>query len=655
MRFRILASLHFIIIHLFIQQVSSQNFEIKSPDEKLKLSVNINEDISWFVSLKENVIIENAKAGMKFSEGLDFGKNPKVKSHSVNSFSSMIYTVVPNKDSEIKDEFVELRISFKGNYEIIFRAYNDGVAYQFVDNIKRKRNVLSEQMSLTFPEGSKSLFPKEDSMYSHNERFYLNKSLSEITSDEFCSLPVLFSTDKGKVLFTETALQDYPGMFVKGNGNTTVNSIFPKYVLEIEDAKEQPDRDQTITKEANYIAQTSGKRSYPWRVFIISDDDRTFVESNLAFQLANPCVIENTSWIKPGKVAWDWYNANIIYGVDFKSGLNTETYKYYIDFASKNNIEYIILDEGWTKSTTEILEFNPDIDVHELVKYGKEKDVDLILWVLWKPLDVNLEKILETYKSWGVKGIKVDFMQRNDQYMVNSYERIAKACAQLELIVDYHGAFKPSGMRRMYPNVVNYEGVKGGENNKWSKEITPEHNVTLPFIRMAAGPMDYTPGAMSNAHEINHVISWDRPMSLGTRAHQVAMYVVYESPLQMLSESPSRYYKEQETVDFITQIPTTWDETIVLHGSIGHYIALARRKGDTWYLGSMTDSTPRELELDLSFLEEGDFSMKVYKDGINADKIAEDYKLEILEVNRNSNVSVQMASGGGWVAIIEKK
>ena len=246
-------------------------------------------------------------------------------------------------------------------------------------------------------------------------------------------------------------------------------------------------------------------------------------------------------------------------------------------------------------------------------------------------------------------------MQRNDQYMVNSYERIAKKCAELELIVDFHGAFKPSGLRRMYPNVINYEGVKGSENNKWSKNITPEHNVTIPFIRMAAGPMDYTPGAMNNRHEDDFEISFERPMSMGTRAHQVAMYIVYEAPLQMLCESPSTYIKEQKTVNFITKIPTVWDETIVLKGSIGDYIALARRKNDTWYVGAMTDSTSRKLELNLSFLKEGAFNMEVFKDGINADRFAEDYKLETIEVDSNSEISIEMASGGGWSAIITEK
>lgn len=643
------------LILLVIHEGYSQTFEIKSPNNRLQLKVTVNQNISWTASLDKNTIIKKAIIGMDFSSGQDFGKNTQVKSHQKQKKSSIIYPVVAHKDAKIADEFTELSLTFKGKYKLNFRAYNDGIAYQFSDQNKKNRNVISEKMKVTFPDKTSSFFPKEDKMYSHNERLYLKKALTDISDDEFCSLPVVFNTKHAKVLFTETALHNYPGMFVKGNGNTSIDAKFPKFVLEAIDHKRYSDRNQTITKEANYIAEVSGKRTYPWRVFIISDDDRTFVESNLTFQLSKPLVVKNTKWIKPGKVAWDWYNANNLYNVDFKAGLNTATYKYFIDFAASFGIEYVILDEGWTKSTTEILEFNPAIDVPELIKYGKEKNVELILWTLWKPLDANLVHILQTYKSWGVKGIKVDFMQRNDQYMVNSYEKIAKECAKLELLVDFHGAFKPSGLRRTYPNVVNYEGVKGNENNKWSKEITPEHTVTIPFIRMAAGPMDFTPGAMVNAHEANFTISFKRPMSLGTRAHQVAMYVVYESPLQMLCESPSRYYKEQETVEFITKIPTTWDETIVLHGKIGDYIAVARRKGDKWYIGAMTDETERTLDLDLSFLKKGTYTMEIFKDGINAKRFAEDYKIETIEVDPQSKITATMSSGGGWSGIISLK
>lgn len=648
-----------LILYLFLfcginQFLFSQEIELLSPDKKIKTKVRINDKIFWSAELNGNVIIEKAEVAMVFTTGKNFGLKPKLKKKTVSTHSSIIKPTVPHKNSEIKDEYNLLSLQFKGNYILEFRAYNHGAAYRFIDKNKEVRNLLNEKMELSFPEKTNSFFPKEESMYSHNERIYLNKAVSEIKTKEFCSLPVMFTTPKAGVLFTETALHNYPGLFLQKTNNETLEAIFPKFVLEAKPNPNSPDRNQILTKKADYIAQTEGYRTFPWRVFIISDNDGTFVESNLTYQLSEPPVIEDTKWIKPGKVAWDWYNANNIFGVDFKSGLNTETYKYYIDFASANNIEYVILDEGWTKTTTEILDVNPEMDVKEIIRYAKSKNVEIILWVLWKPLDENTEEILKTYKSWGAVGIKVDFMQRNDQYMVNSYEKIARIAAKHELLVDFHGAFKPSGLRRKYPNVVNYEGVKGSENNKWSADITPTHNVTIPFIRMAAGPMDYTPGAMINVHKINHHISFERPMSLGTRAHQVAMYVVYEAPLQMMCESPSIYKKEQETVDFITKIPTVWDETKVLEASVGEYIAVARRNANVWYIGAMTNEKARELELKLSFLGEGNYKIEIFKDGINANRFAQDYTIETKNVSAKTKLKADLASGGGWTAIISK-
>ena len=649
------AFLQIIVFFLVGIQAQAENFEVSSPDKRIKLSVMVDQGITWSVSLEDNVVIKTAKIGMDFSTGQDFGVQPKVTDDNIRSVSSVIRPSIPHKDAEIKDKYTALSLTFEGSYSINFRAYNDGVAYQFVDNGKAERNVISEEATLTFPDNTRSFFPKEKSTYSSNERLYLDKALKEISTGEFCSLPVMFATQNAKVVFTETALHDYPAMFLKSNGNGSMSTKFPNFVLEAVDAKKKPDRNQTITKKADYIAKVSGNRDYPWRVFVIGNDDRVFIESNLSYQLAKPVAIKNTSWIKAGKVAWDWYNANNLFDVDFKPGLNTQTYKYYIDFAASNNIEYVILDEGWTKSTTNILDFNPKMDVRELISYAKQKGVGIILWVLWKPLDENLDHILETYKSWGAKGIKVDFIQRSDQYVVNSYERIAKKCAEEELLVNFHGAFKPAGLRRMYPNVINYEAVKGSENNKWSSDITPEHNVTIPFIRMLAGPMDYTPGAMNNRHKKGFSVSFKTPNSLGTRAHQVAMYVVYEAPLQMLCESPSLYMKEQESLDFIRQIPTIWDETKVLKGVVGDYVAIARRKGEKWYIGAMTDWSARKLELDLSFLKGGNYSMEVFKDGDKAATYAEDYKKLTKEVTNSSKLTIEMSTGGGWAAILSKK
>ncbi|NND80749.1 MAG: glycoside hydrolase family 97 protein [Maribacter sp.] len=649
-------------LFLFFTSAFAQELKLSSPNEKLEIDIDLSENISWNARLKGTKIIEEAIIAMDLGNGRIIGKVPRLRNKKITSITENIAVQIPNKDANITSEFNQLTLNFRGDYQVVFRAFNDGIAYQFIDNSSKTKTVVNEQMTLTFPDQTSSFFPQEESFYSHNEREYIHKDVSDFATGDFCSLPVMFDTKVAKVLFTESALLDFPGMFLEKSDTTTMNATFPKYVLEaVPNEASNPDRNQIITKEADYIARVNGKRSYPWRVFIISDDDRTFVESNLVTQLSPESKISDADWIKPGQVAWDWYNGNNIYGVDFEAGVNDNTYKYFIDFASENGIEYVILDEGWTKSTTEILEDNENIDVPGLIEYAKSKNVEIILWVLWKPLYENPEKILQLYASWGAVGIKTDFMQRSDQYVVESYEKIAEIAAKYKLLVDYHGAFKPAGVERMWPNIINYEGVKGNENNKWSSAITPEHNVTLPFVRMAAGPLDFTPGAMINMNKVdyetgaaNYAPLFTRPMAFGTRAHQVAMYVVFEAPVQMLCESPTIYYKEQETVDFITQIPTIWDETVVLEGAVSDYIIIARRNGDTWYLGAMTDWTARDFELDLSFLGAGEYKMQSFEDGINAARNAQDYKIVSGAVNQNTKLKIHLSSGGGYSAILTK-
>jgi alpha-glucosidase len=507
---------------------------------------------------------------------------------------------------------------------------------------------------MNFSQDVTSYFPEEESFISHNERHYVKEKAKDISSSHFCSLPVLFQDPTGvNILFTEADLYDYPCMFLFGSGQNTLKAGFPKQVLDIT-VPEGADRSEIISKEADCIATVAGTRNFPWRLFYITEKLGDMIENDLVYQLSRPLVLDNTKWIKPGKVSWDWWNANNIYGVDFKAGINTDTYKYYIDFASKFGLQYIILDEGWSKTTTNVLESNSDINIEELVGYGKEKGVGVILWMLWKPLDKDMGNILDQFSKWGVKGIKVDFMQRSDQYMVNYYERVAKEAAKRHLLVDFHGAFKPSGLHRAYPNVLSYEGVKGMENDKWSKEVTPEHDVTLPFTRMVAGPMDFTPGAMLNAQPKDFYPCFDRPMSMGTRCHQIAMYMVYESPLQMMADSPSNYYKESESAEFISRIPTTWDETKVLDAKVGEYIVIARKNGNKWYIGAMTNETEREFQIDLSFLSKGEHQAEIMQDGVNAYKNAVDYKKVKTTFNSKDKVKINLAPGGGWAAIVSE-
>lgn len=635
--------------------IFAQSFEVTSKDKNTTLTVDTKGSLSFSVKKGNEVVLDKVAIGINLENTL-LGEKPKVVSDKIIEKEEQIISIVPLKNRKISDAYKELQLKFKGGYEVHFRVYDEGIAYRFLTSLKGQVDIYGEKMEVTFPEGSFSYFPEEESMYSHYERSYLNKKIDSIPSGVFCSLPVMFNeADKTKILFSEADLYDYPNMFLEGTNSNTLKAIFPKVVLETKPLPASADRSVIITKEADYIARTTGKRSFPWRLFVISNDDKTFLESDMVFKLSRPLELKDISWIKPGRVAWDWYNANNIYGVDFESGINTETYKYYIDFASKYGLEYVILDEGWTKSTTEILDFAPDIDVHEIIAYGKEKGVGIILWCLWKPLDENMIEILQTYSDWGAKGIKVDFMQRADQYMVNSFTDIAREAAKRKLLVDYHGAYKPSGLRRAYPNVISYEGVKGNENNKWSDIVTPEHTVMLPFIRMAVGPMDFTPGAMSNAQKENHHINFDRPMSIGTRAHQVAMYVVFESGLQMLCDAPSAYLKDKHTVEVISQIPSVWDETVALDAKVGEYVAVAKRNGDTWFVGAMTNGEERSLSLDFSFLPEGNYEVTVFKDGVNANKFAEDYKIETTTIKSGATKNISLAKGGGWVAILKKQ
>lgn len=666
---------YLLVIILFLSAVntlSAQTHELEAPNKGLKLTVNIGEQFSFTVTNKGLHVLEAIRIALELERGNVLGYQPKIMKKKFELIDETITVQVPYKDGSIKNVCNQLTLSFRGNFEIIFRVYNDGVAYRFIDNNAETAVVSNEEMELVFPEKSLSYFPQEVSMYSDNVRLYNRIPISKIQKGDFCSLPVMFNTGKTKVLLTEASLHDYPGMFLAKTADSSMVSQFPKHVLEAQYGKNP--LYQTITREANCIAKVSGPRSYPWRLFIISDDDRTFVESNLVTLLSGKSKIEDASWIKPGKVAWDWWSDKNIYGVDFKAGMNQATYKYFIDFASDNNIEYIILDGGWSKSDSEIYESIDDLDIPELVKYAKSKNVGVILWVGLTSLNKDIEGVIKHYSNWGIAGIKVDFMLRSDQFIVKSYENIAEIAAKYKFLVDFHGSFKPAGIERVWPNVLTYEGVMGNEQNKWEVShfdysdtpfpITPEHNVTIPFIRMAAGPMDFTPGAMTNVNknDYNKYIKtpgfsaiMSKPMAFGSRAHQVAMFVVFESPLQMMCESPTLYKKEQETTDFITQIPTTWDETVVLEGAVSDYIVLARRKGENWYIGAMTDWAARDFDIDLSFLGEGKYDIQIFRDGINTDRNAMDYRFEKDIVHKDSKIHISMSSGGGWAAILEKE
>ncbi len=642
-----------ITLMALVFSLSAKEYSVESPSGKIQVKVNVDKTVTYSVLQNGITIVASSQISMELYDGTVWGVNAKVRKAKTTGVSQVLTPVVQRKSATIKDEYKELILSFKG-YVLQFRAYDDGAAYRWVSDKNGEYKVKSELATFTFPGDKKLWFPEEESMMTHQEREYLRDTLSNIGSDRFASTGLLVDCGNGvKTYISESNLMDYPGMYLRGSDDNEYALIgkYPGVVLETELLS---DRDEKPTKYADYIAECNGPREFPWRAIVVTENDVQLIETEMIYKLASECRLEDTDWIKPGKVAWDWWNANNIYDVDFVAGVNTETYKYYIDFASEYGLEYIILDEGWYE-LSDILKLEKDVDVKEIINYGKEKNVGVILWVVWKTMDNKLEAALDQFQAWGAKGIKMDFMQRDDQWMVNFYEKIARKCAEHELLVDFHGAYKPSGLERAYPNVISYEGVKGLENAKWSNLPDPEHDVTLPFIRMVAGPMDYTPGAMINKTKENFTPIFTEPMSQGTRCHQLALYPVFESPLQMLSDNPSNYYREPECMEFLAAVPSVWDETQVLEAKVSDYVAVARRSGDKWFVGALTDWDPREMELKLGFLGEGTYTMKVWKDGLNADKHAADFSQETVEVTSDSTVKIKMAPGGGWAAIIQEK
>jgi alpha-glucosidase len=630
--------------------VSAQSsYDLRSPDGRIEIRVRTADRIRYDILLKGKALLENSTLLLDVDHK-KLGIQSKVLDAKKNAHDEVLTPVVRQKFAKIRDHYNELKLGLEGGYAVTFRAYNEGAAYRLETSLPQQQvKIYGEEANFDFPSNFIAYYPQEDSFFSHNERKYLPQHLNEIIPDFIASMPVVVDVGDGaKLALAESDLEDYPGMWFRGTGGFGLAATFQPYPLK---EKMKRDRDVEVVESADYIAVTTGTRTFPWRVIGIAERDGDLLTNQLVWLLEKPSQVQDTSWIKPGKVAWDWWNAWNVYGVDFKAGINTQTYKYYIDFAAKYGLAYIILDEGWYKLGN-VLEVVPEINMEELTAYGRQKNVGVILWVIWKTLDDQLIPALDQYEKWGIKGIKVDFMQRNDQELINFYHKLCREAAKRKMLVDFHGAQKPATMTRTWPNLISTEGVRGMEWSKWSAESEPKHNVTLPFTRMFLGPMDYTPGAMRNATKANFAPIGGQPMAMGTRCHQLAMYVVYESPLQMLSDSPSNYLREPDAMEFLGPVPTEWDETRVLDARIAEYVLIARRNGRDWYVGAMSDWTGRDLEVDLSFLPEGTFTMEAYEDGVNADRYASDYKKTKSQVNKSGKFKIHLAPGGGWAARI---
>lgn len=631
---------------------AQESVTLSSPSGKIEATVSIKEQrLHYSVAFGGNEMLSEMPLAMKFSNGITAGEGVKSLRYKTKAVSEVFEPVIAVRTSKANVRYNETTFAF-GKYSVLFRIYDDAVAYRFVTRFGKKEiEVMDETVAYCFARDSKVLFPEESSMHTHQERKYIDTHIGAIEKGRFASHPLLATENGVRMVVTEVDLESYPGIYYsKGEGNS-IGGIFPAYALKTE---KRSDRNMVVTQRAPFIARTTGNRSYPWRAVLLADSDTALLTSNTLYALASPSRIEDTSWIRPGKVAWDWWSNCTLTGVDFRCGVNTRSYKHFIDFASSNGIEYIILDEGWYDIRKSILDIVPEIDLPEIIRYGKEKNVGIILWVTWLGLEERMDEALPKFKEWGVKGLKIDFMQRDDQWMVDWYYSTAKRAAEMQLLVDYHGSYKPTGITRTFPNMLTSEGVYGAEQNKWADDLTPDHNVTLPFTRMACGPMDYTPGAMRNAKKGEFAERYYTPMSQGTRCHQLGMYVIYESPLQMLCDSPTNYEKEPDMMAFLAPVPTTWDETRALDAKVGEYVIMARRKGSKWWLGGMTGWTPQKKEISLDFLDSGrEYTMTLWEDGINVHRNAEDYNMRTLKVRKGDKVAISLAPGGGFAATIE--
>ena len=624
---------------------------LSSPDGRIKVEINTTGDLSYNVYSAGKAVMTGNTVSMDLGDKV-LGKNVKLLKAVKGSVNRTLKPFIAMKFSTVEDHCNTLTLKFKG-YDVEFRAYNDGVAYRFVTAYPGEVEVKNETIGVHFTGDTHLTLQQCRGFKTSYEEPYLNTTTSEWANNErMAHLPILAEIGDGvNVFLSESALHDYPGAFFVPTADNGFTSVFPKAPLAF-----GPDGDRSlkITEEAPYIAKTSGKRGFPWRYFVITKEDADLLVTTMACRLAEPSVIDDTSWIKPGQASWEWWNGATPYGpdVNFKAGCNLETYKYFIDFASHYGINYIVMDEGWAKNTIDPFTPNPDVDLHELLRYGKEKNVGIILWLTWLSVENN-PSVFETFEKWGVAGIKIDFMDRSDQWMVNYYERVVAEAARHHLFIDYHGAYKPSGLEYKYPNLLSYEGVRGMEQ---MGGCTPANSAYHPYLRNVCGAMEYTPGAMLSMQPESYSSRRPNSASIGTRAYQLALFVVFESAIQMLADNPTLYYQNDECTRFLSQVPVLWDETVPLKAKVGETTVVAKRKGDKWYIGGITAERkePLELEVSLDFLSAGkSYKMTSFEDGPNSAHQALDYRKKESTVKKGDTLKITMVRNGGFAAVLE--
>lgn len=633
--------------------------KVASPDGRLTITITPGKQLSYSVSLGIDEVVTPSPIALNLGNNLILGPNADLerkKDRAVNTIAKGNFykrAIVPNI-------YNESELEFDKGFSLVVRAYNDGVAFRWVTKQKGRIKIYNEVFDLNLPQNCRlyAAYKPSKDLFDGFENVYDTLPVTKLDTAKVVMTPLLADLGKAKVFVSESDLFDYPGLNLKRQSadRATISGRFAPVVTAIKGVADGKKADYDLfkpTKSADYIAETDGDRHFPWRVFIVTDNDAALASSDLIYLLARPSMIEDQSWIKPGKAVWEWWNNWSMTGVDFKAGINTQTYKYYIDFAAAHKLEYVVLDEGWSKSLATMLDVVPEINMKELADYAKAKNVGLILWGTGYALDKETTEVFERYSKLGIKGFKIDFLNRDDQYMVNFFERMLKEAAKYKMLLDYHGAFKPTGLNRTWPNEINREGVYGNEQNKWSSALTPYQQVLFPFIRYVQGHGDFTPGGMRSANQGQFKPVFTMPMVQGTRVHQLAEYLIYDGALQMLCESPTEYLKEKQVLDYLSDVPTTFDDTKVVAAELGKYIVVAKRKGERWYLAGMS-SEEYTATIETSFLtRRGPHDVVLYQDGVNSDRNANDYTVSKTTTDKKSSLKIKLAKGGGVVAIID--
>jgi alpha-glucosidase len=646
-------------ILVFFYQVKAETYTVVSPDGRVVYEVTIAEKVTTSVYYKGKPIILNSEFGLQFGQspylGNDLGVIEEVHNEINESWTPVIgqYASVLNHGNELILDLKEKRFPAR-QIRLVFRSYNDGVAFRYVIHDSFRNFISNYQDGATIPlMEERTVFKFNDnhtvwaadygSYAGHQETEFNKIRLSDIQEDDIIGLPLLVRVQPDLyAAITEADLTDWAGMYV-GKNAAGDNSLITKL---------------SPVPGSNIKVNVRPGTPSPWRVIMIGEEPGDLIESQLIWNLNDPCAIEDPSWIKPGISAWDhWWSGEV--------KMDTKTIKEYIDLAADMGWEYMLVDWNWYgppfgdvvggpgNPDADITTVVDAVDMPGIIKYAHDKNVDILVWLLWDHAENQMDEAFALYEQWGVKGVKIDFMARDDQWMVQWYHKVVKKAAEHHLTVDFHGAYKPPGWTRTYPNLLTREGVLGNEYSKWSSRITPEHTTTLPFTRMLAGQMDFTPGAFLNK-SMGQFRNGAPAQAMGTRCNQLAMFVIYYSPLTVACDHPDNY-KNQPGIEFLKEVPTVWDDTRVINGKVGEYITMARRKGDRWYLGAMTNSEARTLSIDLDFLGEGKWEIHYFKDAKDADVHAEKLEMGTSKVTFADDLMIDMAPGGGYAAYIVKK